>query len=553
MNKKILTVILLIALFIPSFVAVGYYSSTKKEPADVKTVSNLKIEDLAGMKWEFASDDTNPDSATMIDLFVNMKKNASEITALPDAMKNDDFFLITLTSYEVESQYKYYFTTSPTDAYLVDSAAKVYKLGETDVAAFLATKYSASLYTETATPTPTLNVADTVISPASLAWNYANYDGTFISVDTSEIITTEVKTCTLDGGLELSFSEAPDYVKITVKSGEEVIFSDSIDKISELSLTGGDNFTIDVAAEWYQTAEKDFYGSATYSFIGDIVDPAVFYIGQTEIENGEFVCIGGKNVDDPTKIGFSSEPAISYTPTFYREGDYVYALVPISYDHENGADQVYTFTLTYGATTQNISLNVKSYSYGKSNSTVSAAIENATYSETARKEAEDALLPLAQSAGLSEHKFDGTFLEDPFEVDATISPGFGRFITVTATGTQYRHTGCDYSVAEGADVYAVNAGEVVYSGYLTTTGYVVVVDHGWGLRSWYCHLSECSVSVGDTVEKGGVVGLSGDTGFAATNRTHIGLTVGDVPVRIYSYWDNAVAIPEMSAATVELN
>ncbi len=551
MNKKILTVILLIALFIPSFVAVGYYSSTKKEPADVKTVSNLKIEDLAGMKWEFSSEDTNPDSATMINLFVNMKKNATEVTSLPDAMENDDFFLITLTSYEVDSQYKYYFTSSPTDAYLVDSESKVYKLNATDVAEFLATKYSASIYTVTKTPTPTLNVAGTVISPASLAWNYENYDGKFLSIDTSEIITSEIKTCTLDGGLELSFSEAPDYVKITVKNGEEVIFSDSIDKISELSLTGGDNFAIDVSAEWYQTAEKDFYGSATYSFIGDIVDPAVFYIGQTEIENGEFVCIGGKNVDDPTKIGFSSEPAIDYTPTFYTEGDYVYALVPIGYDYENGADQVYTFTLTYGATTQNISLNVKSYSYGKSNSTVSAAIENATYSEEARKEAEDALLPLAQSAGLSAHKFDGTFLENPFDADATISPGFGRTITVTATGTQYRHTGCDYSVAEGVDVYAVNSGEVVYSGYLTTTGYVVVVDHGWGLRSWYCHLSECSVSVGDTVEKGGVVGLSGDTGFAAKNRTHIGLTVGDVPVRIYSYWDNAVAIPDMTPATAE--
>lgn len=549
MNKKILTVILLIAMFIPSFVAVGYYSSTKKEPADAQTVSKLKIEDLAGNKWEFSTDDTNPDSATMINLFVNIKKNAAEVTSLPDAMANDDFFLITLTSYEVESQYKYYFTTSPSDAYLVDSSSKVYKLSTTDAAEFLATKYSASLYKATATPV--LNVAGVEIAPSSLAWNYANYDGTFLGADTSNMISTEQKTCTLDGGLDLSFSETPDYVKLTVKNGEEIIFSDSIDKISELSLAGGDNFTIDVSAEWYQTAEKDFYGYATYSFIGDIIDPAVFYIGQTEIENGEFVCIGGKNVDDPSKIGFSSDPAIDYTPTFYREGDYVYALIPIGYEYETGADQTYTFTLTYGATTQNISLNVKSYSYGKSNSTVSAAVENATYSETARKEAEDALLPLAQSAGLAEHKFDGTFLENPFAADATISPGFGRTITVTATGTQYRHTGCDYSVAEGVEVYAVNAGEVVYSGYLTTTGYVVVVDHGWGLRSWYCHLSECSVQVGDTVEKGGVVGLSGDTGFTAKNRTHIGLTVGDVPVRIYSYWSSAVAIPDLATTGIE--
>ncbi len=551
MNKKILTVLLLIALFIPSFVAVGYYSSTKKEPADVKSVSELKIEDLAGMKWEFKTDDGNPDSETMINLFISMKKNATEVTALPDAMKNDDFFLITVKSYEVKSEYKYYFTTSPTDAYLVDASQKVYKLGETDVAQFLATKYAASLHTATATPK--LIVAGTEITPAALVWNYANYDGTFLGVDTSEMITTEVKTCTLDGGLQLSFSEKPDYVKITVRNGEEVIFSDSIEKIGELSLAGGDNFKIDVAAEWYQNAEKDFYGSASYSFIGDIIDPAVFYIGHTEIKNGEFVCIGGKNVADPSKVTFSSEPAIDYVPKFYKEGDYVYALVPIAMEYENGSDQAYTFTLSYGATTQTINLNVKSYAYGNSNSSVSAAIENATYSAEARKEAEDALLPLAQSEGLATHMFSGTFLENAFSKEATISPGFGRYITVTATGTQYRHTGCDYNVPKGADVYAVNSGKVVYSGYLTTTGYIVVVDHGWGLRSWYCHLSECSVNVGDTVEKGGTVGKSGDTGFAAKNRTHIGLTVGDVPVRIYTYWEKAIGIPDFAPVNAQIN
>ncbi len=548
MNKKILTVVLLIALFIPSFVAVGYYSSTKEEPGDVKSVSELKIEDLSGMKWEFETGDGNPDSEKMINLFVNLKKNASEVTALPDAMKNEDFFLITLTSYEVESEYKYYFTTSTADAYLVDSSSKVYKLGQTEVAEFLSTKYSASLYKATATPT--LNIAGLEIMPAALAWNYASYNGEFIGVDVTDMITSEIKTCTLDGGLELSFSEKPDYVKITVKNGEEVIFSDSIEKLSELSLAGGDNFKIDVAAEWYQSTEKDFYGSASYSFIGDIIDPAVFYIGQTEIRNGEFVVVGGKNVDDPSKVTFASEPAIDYVPTFYKEGDYVYALVPIAMEYENGSDQVYTFTLTYGATTQTMSLNVKSYSYGRSNSSVSAQIENATYSEAARKEAEDALLPIAQSQGLSTHKFEGKFLDKPFSKDATISPGFGRTITVTATGTQYRHTGCDYKVAEGADTYAINAGEVVYSGYLTTTGYIVVIDHGWGLRTWYCHLSECTAKVGDIVAKGDVIGKAGDTGFAAKGRTHIGLTVGDVPVRVYYYEENEISIPDFASSLV---
>ena len=51
--------------------------------------------------------------------------------------------------------------------------------------------------------------------------------------------------------------------------------------------------------------------------------------GQTEIEPGDFVVITAKNVDDPAAITFASEPDIGFTPTFFTDGDYVRALVPI--------------------------------------------------------------------------------------------------------------------------------------------------------------------------------------------------------------------------------
>ncbi len=548
MNKKILSVILLIALFIPSFVAIGYYSSTKKEPDDVKNVSSLTLEDLKGTKWEFSTEDEgekSEESKKMIDMFLAMRNNATSVASLPEAMAGKSFFLVKLTSFGNQSEYQYYFTTSPSDAYIVDTAGAVYKIAETEASQFLATQYSASLYGSTTTPQ--LVVADTYIAPSAWEWNYATYDGTFLPLDTTGAVSSEVKTCTIDGGLNLRFTDLPDYVKITVKNGEEIIFDDSIEKIGELSLAGADGFTVDVTAQWYQTEGKSYYGSAKYSFIGDIVDPAVFYIGQTTVENGKFVCIGGKNIEDASEIKFSSEPSIDYTPTFFKEGDYVYALVPIRYELENGKDQNFVFTLSYGTTVQDINLTVESYKYGNSSSGITKSVEKTTYTEAALKEAEEALLPIAQMLGMSDHAFNGTFLEDVVGKNSTdnISPGFGRFITVTETGTKFRHTGIDYNVKEGTEVLAVNAGEVVYEGYLTTTGYIVVVDHGWGLKSWYCHLSKNSVKVGDKVEKGSLIGLSGDTGFAAKNRTHVGLTVFDVPVSIYKLWNEPVAIPSM--------
>lgn len=548
MNKKILTVILIIALFIPSFIAVGYYSSTKKEPENSSNVSVLSIEDLNGTKWNFSSDDEGEkriESTKMINMFINMKKNASPVASLPEAMEGKSFFLVSLKSFGNESVYQYYFTTSPADAYIVDSSAAVFKISEAEATEFLSTQYSASLYGSTTTPR--LIVADTYIDPAVWVWNYETYDGSYLPLDTTEFVSNDVRSCTIDDGLKIGFTDMPDYVKITVKSGDEIIFDDSIEKIGELTLEGANNFDITVAAEWYQSEGKSYYGSASYRFTGNIIDPAVFYLGQTSVENGKFVCIGGKNVDDPSKIGFTSEPSINYTPTFFAEGDYVYALVPISYELENGSDQTFTFTLTYGNVTQTMNLTVESYKYGNSTSGATKAVEKATYTEETIKEAEEALLPVATTEVLSTHAFSGKFLEDVVGAGSTdkISPGFGRYVTVSATGTKYRHTGCDYNVKEGTEVYAVNDGQVVYSGYLTATGYIVVVDHGWGLKSWYCHLSKNSVSVGDTVKKGDVIGLSGDTGFAAKNRTHVGLTVYDVPVSIYKLWNEPVAIPSM--------
>ena len=548
MNKRILTLILIIVLFIPSFVAVGYYSSTKTGPNKVDDVTALKIEDPDGTSWSFSSDDGVAESTEMINLFFGMRTNSVEVPALPEAIAGTKFFRVTLLSFGQEEVFQYYFTKNPSEAYIVKGDGAVTKITEEDATVFLATKYSVSLYDDTSVPLLIVGGEEgTRVSPSSAVWNYKSYDGSFAPLETSPFVTSEVLTCEIEGGFNLSFTEAPDYVTLAVSDGEKEIFNDIIENMDSLSLGDAKEFTVSVSAQWFERDDKSFHGTANYTFIGNVVDPAVFYLGQTSVENGNFVVIGGKNISDPGNITFESNPTINYTPKFHSEGEYVYALVPISYELENGSAQNYTFTLTYGGVVQEMYLTVTPYKYGSSTVAISAAVESETYSESVRGEAETVLSELAKKEELTEHAFSGTFLEDVVGEgsEGKISPGFGRFITVEATGTEYRHTGIDYNVPKGTEVYSVNAGTVIYSDYLTTTGYIVVVDHGWGLKSWYCHLSECKVAVGDKVGKGDLVGLSGDTGFAAKNRTHVGLTVYDVPVCLYGLWDEAVAIPDM--------
>ena len=95
----------------------------------------------------------------------------------------------------------------------------------------------------------------------------------------------------------------------------------------------------------------------------------------------------------------------------------------------------------------------------------------------------------------------------------------------------------DYITSSGASVFAANNGKVLFAGYTELGGNTVVIEHGYGLKSWYSHLSEIKVAVGDTVAKSDVIGIAGSTGFTKQTGVHAGATVFDVPVSPYPYQD----------------
>ena len=78
-------------------------------------------------------------------------------------------------------------------------------------------------------------------------------------------------------------------------------------------------------------------------------------------------------------------------------------------------------------------------------------------------------------------------------------------------GASSSHRGIDIGVASGTNVYACEAGTVTTAGWSDSAGNWVVIDHGNGYVSKYMHNSQVNVSAGDTVEKGQVIAISGDT------------------------------------------
>lgn len=88
------------------------------------------------------------------------------------------------------------------------------------------------------------------------------------------------------------------------------------------------------------------------------------------------------------------------------------------------------------------------------------------------------------------------------------------------TGRQHLHGGIDIAAPNGTPILAAKAGVVVISQYGSSYGNYVVLSHPDGTRTLYAHMSQRSVSAGDTVRQGQTVGLVGSTGSSTGNHLH---------------------------------
>jgi murein DD-endopeptidase MepM/ murein hydrolase activator NlpD len=87
------------------------------------------------------------------------------------------------------------------------------------------------------------------------------------------------------------------------------------------------------------------------------------------------------------------------------------------------------------------------------------------------------------------------------------------------------HAGADLRAKTGTPIHATNRGRVVLAKSLFFTGNTVILDHGLGIYSLYAHLSRIDVKVGDTINNGQRVGLSGATGRVTGPHLHWGMVV----------------------------
>lgn len=104
-------------------------------------------------------------------------------------------------------------------------------------------------------------------------------------------------------------------------------------------------------------------------------------------------------------------------------------------------------------------------------------------------------------------------------IDSPFTSAFGQY-RVLNDSTLSRHTGWDQRAPVGTPVSAIGDGRVAFAGQLDIRGNYVMLDHGWGVYSGYAHFSQMMVERGQTISKGQIIGMSGNTGRSSGPHLH---------------------------------
>jgi murein DD-endopeptidase MepM/ murein hydrolase activator NlpD len=129
---------------------------------------------------------------------------------------------------------------------------------------------------------------------------------------------------------------------------------------------------------------------------------------------------------------------------------------------------------------------------------------------------------------------DSSYTPSIWPVLGRITDGFGERLD-PFSGEGAFHTGVDVGADYGAPVHVTADGMVLDAGQHSGYGRVVIVDHGFGLTTWYAHLSSYAVIAGTRVKRGEVIGYTGISGRSTGPHVHYEVRMNNAPVNPWRY------------------
>lgn len=152
-----------------------------------------------------------------------------------------------------------------------------------------------------------------------------------------------------------------------------------------------------------------------------------------------------------------------------------------------------------------------------------------------------ASLSLDDTQDLAENKEEfSTVIPAIWPIDRTklrsVSSLFGMRMH-PSYGSWRMHEGIDLAAPRGTPVYATGNGVATFSGWRRGYGELIEINHGFGYKTRYGHLSTRYVQPGDSVTRGQVIGEVGNTGISSGSHLHYEVRFRDNTVNPIHYFN----------------
>lgn len=229
----------------------------------------------------------------------------------------------------------------------------------------------------------------------------------------------------------------------------------------------------------------------------------------------------GTAADAAPDVRFDGRPVL-----VYADGTRWIAAVGIPLDTPVGAVEVEVDGEPRG-------IDIAPHAYREQRLTVSQSYVTPDPGQLERIRAERRLIDTALTT-YAKLPLDGIGLEPPVVGPRSSSFGLRRFFNDQPRSP---HKGMDIAAAEGEPVVAPRDGYVSRTGDFFFNGHTVIVDHGQGLVTMYCHLNDIGVEEGDAVSTGDLLGRVGATGRVTGPHLHFGVYLNGTAV------DPAILLP----------
>jgi murein DD-endopeptidase MepM/ murein hydrolase activator NlpD len=108
------------------------------------------------------------------------------------------------------------------------------------------------------------------------------------------------------------------------------------------------------------------------------------------------------------------------------------------------------------------------------------------------------------------------------------------------------HKGMDFTAPKGTPIYASGDGVIFRAQRSKTFGQVVYIDHGYGYKTIYAHMSKMAVKRGESIRRGDLIGYVGNTGLSVAPHLHYEVHKNDVALNPINFYYGDLSLDEFA-------